>query len=119
MAKKDKTKYYLQNCSGGQVIRLEPNKHPIIWRFLAKEWDRLCDEYRERAKGKKYFMGHYNLPLMKFDDENWKLIEKEVGFKGHEFKLCIDGTQQGFCIFKHDIITKIIDKLGENNTTIC
>lgn len=100
MAKK--TKYYLTGSSG-QTIKMTPEKHPILWRFLAKEWEKISEEYETAKKEHGFFNMIFSsqLPQMEFDEENWKLIEKETGLKGFNIRLGIDSPDKSFVCLKH------------------
>ena len=105
MAKKSKVKYYLTGSSG-QTIKMEAHKHPILWRFLAKNWDKICEEYEEAKKEHGFyssiFSGH--VPHYNFDEENWRMIEKETGLKGTQIRLGIDSPNAALLYLKFDFL---------------
>lgn len=103
MPKTQKVKYYLTS-SKGQTIKMEAKKHPILWSFLAKNWDELCEEYEKVKKEKRIYnmILSGNVPEMKFDDKNWELIEKETRLKGAYIKLGIDSPDAVLVYLRHD-----------------
>jgi hypothetical protein len=97
MAKKKKIKYYL-SIMGGQTIKTDVRKHPALWLLLDKEWDNIVKEYEEaRENSKGIFMNTNLIPRMKFNEENWKKLEKETGLRGStQMKLGIDSPNGVF-----------------------
>lgn len=71
---------------------MSSDKHPTLWRFLAENWDKIVTEYETARKEHGFYnmMFSSHSPEYKFDEKNWKLIEKETGLKGLQINLGID-----------------------------
>lgn len=80
MAKKEK--FYLKHHLN-PIIKTTPAKHPILWDFLSRYWEKISKEYNQ-AKKEHGFHGllfSTHVPRTKFNQENWDKLIKETKFK--------------------------------------
>lgn len=85
---------------GQTAIKVSPKRHPVIYNWIHRKWDKIKAAYEKAREGQKYWMPESKLPTYTFPTDQWEKIKKELKKDVDQIKFCFDNTQAGIFILK-------------------